>query len=392
MQRPGTRLVTALLMATLAAPAAAQRSLSPMEELGKQIFFDENLSLNGNQSCATCHAPQVGWTGPDAAINSGGSVYEGSIPGAFGDRKPPSAAYAGGSPILHQTKQGVWVGGMFWDGRATGGILGDPLSEQAQGPFLNPAEQALAIADDVVAGVCASSYAGLFAEVWGPEACADPAAYDYIGFSVAAYERSAEVSPFTSTFDAARKGKAKLSTAERRGFALFQGKGKCVRCHLSNGQQPLFTDFTYDNLGVPKNPENPAFLADPTFVDPGLAGYLEAAGYAEPVFSVELGKFKVPTLRNVDKRPYPEFVKAFAHNGYFKSLEGIVHFYNTRDILPECPGDYTEAEALDAGCWPPPEVAANLNTAELGNLGLSPAEEADLVAFLKTLSDLDPLP
>lgn len=143
---------------------------------------------------------------------------------------------------------------------------------------------------------------------------------------------------------------------------------------------------------MPKDPENPAFLADPAFVDPDLGGHLAAAGYTEPVFSVERGKFKVPTLRNVDKRPYPEFVKAFAHNGYFKSLEGIVHFYNTRDVLPECPVDYTEAEALDHGCWPPPEVAANLNTAELGNLGLSPAEEADLVAFLKTLSDLDPLP
>ncbi|MEJ2303547.1 MAG: hypothetical protein P8Y14_18635, partial [Anaerolineales bacterium] len=99
------------------------------------------------------------------------------------------------------------------------------------------------------------------------------------------------------------------------------------------------------------------------------------------------GKQKVPTLRNVDLRPSEDFVKDYSHNGYFKSLEGIVHFYNTRDVLPTCPGDYTEAEALAAGCWPAPEVAENVNTSELGDLGLTPEEEDAIVAFLKTLSD-----
>jgi cytochrome c peroxidase len=89
----------------------------------------------------------------------------------------------------------------------------------------------------------------------------------------------------------------------------------------------------------------------------------------------------------VDLRPDPAFVKAFGHNGYFKSLEGIVHFYNTRDVLPECPGAYTEAEALGAGCWPAPEITDNVNDAELGALGLSASEEAAIVAFLRTLSD-----
>jgi cytochrome c peroxidase len=92
-------------------------------------------------------------------------------------------------------------------------------------------------------------------------------------------------------------------------------------------------------------------------------------------------------LRNVDLRPDEEFVKAYGHNGYFKTLEGIVHFYNTRDVLPECPGAYTEAQALAENCWPAPEVLENVNTDELGNLGLTPDEEAALVAFLKILSD-----
>jgi cytochrome c peroxidase len=148
----------------------------------------------------------------------------------------------------------------------------------------------------------------------------------------------------------------------------------------------LFTDFTFDNLGVPQNPENPAGVA-PAFVDPGLGGFLMNNGYPEYVYEDELGKVKVPTLRNVDLRPYAGFVKAFGHNGYFKSLEGIVHFYNTRDVLEECPGPFTEAQALAADCWPAPEVADNVNTDELGDLGLTAEEEAAIVAFLKTLSD-----
>lgn len=91
-----------------------------------------------------------------------------------------------------------------------------------------------------------------------------------------------------------------------------------------------------------------------------------------------MGKFKVPTLRNVDKRPYLGFVKAYGHNGYFKSLEEIVHFYNTRDVP-------------DAGWkgvpWPAAEYAANMNTSEIGNLGLTAVQEKAIVAFLKTLSD-----
>jgi cytochrome c peroxidase len=96
-----------------------------------------------------------------------------------------------------------------------------------------------------------------------------------------------------------------------------------------------------------------------------------------------LGKFKAPTLRNVDKRPGPDFGKPYSHNGFFKSLKSIVHFYNTRDVLPRCPEGFTEAQALANNCWPSPETSLNLNTEEMGNLGLTPEEEDALVAFLK---------
>ena len=366
---------------------SADPPLTAKEQLGKFIFFDENLSVNTNQSCATCHAPNAGWTGPDSVINQAGAVYEGSIPGAFGDRKPPSSAYATQSPILHVDKKGVFVGGNFWDGRATGETLGSPAAEQALGPFLNPKEQALPSAAEVVARVCTSSYASLFMAVWGADACSDKDAYDYIGYSIAAYEASPEVNAFTSKYDYSLPGKSKLTKEERRGLALFQGKGKCSKCHVSDGRAPLFTDYTYDNLGIPKNPENPVYSYAPDFIDPGLGGYLATRPDYAAYVDANMGKHKVPTLRNVDLRPSPADVKAYGHNGYFKTLEGIVHFYNTRDVLPACPGDYTEEAALAAKCWPAPEVAANLNTRELGNLGLSADEEAAIVAFLKTLSD-----
>lgn len=384
-------VVCALLLMVAALAVSAQgETLTPNEELGKLIFFDENLSLNGNQSCATCHGPTVGWTGPHSVINAHGSVYEGSIAGAFGDRKPPSSAYATQSPILWRDRKGTWMGGNFWDGRATGQRLGSPAADQAQGPFLNPKEQALPDAGEVVDLVCASGYSDLFLQVWGDEACDDTdAAYDYIALSIAAYEASPEVNAFSSKLDLSLKGQAKLSKLERQGWALFNGKGQCSRCHPGNGQQALFTDYTFDNLGVPKNPENPVYAYNPGFIDNGLGGFLETVPGWASYAADNMGKQKVPTLRNVDLRPSADFVKAYGHNGYFKSLEGIVHFYNTRDVLDVCPDDhdYTEAEALAANCWPAPEVAENVNTDELGDLGLSPAEEAAIVAFLTTLSD-----
>jgi cytochrome c peroxidase len=367
----------------------ARETLTPKEQLGKAIFFDENLSVNRNQSCATCHGPTAGWTGPVSSINEHGAVYEGSIPGAFGDRKPPSAAYATQSPILSVDRKGLFVGGNFWDGRATGETLGSPAAEQAKGPFLNPKEQALPSAAELVARVCAASYADQFTSAWGASIC-DPAnvsaAYDAIGLSVAAYEASSEVNAFSSKFDQSRQGPVTLTKEEQRGFALFMGRGKCARCHLASGREPLFTDYTFDNLGIPKNPENPATIADPDHADPGLGGFLMTRQEYKDFADENMGMQKVPTLRNVDLRT-PGLVKAYGHNGYFKSLKGIVHFYNTRDVEPVCPGPYTEADALAAKCWPAPEVNDNVNDDELGNLGLSPDDEAALVAFLKTLSD-----
>jgi cytochrome c peroxidase len=242
--------------------------LTPLEELGKSLYFDDNLSNPPGQACAACHAPETGFTGPDSDINATDAVYPGAVHQRAGNRRPPTAAYAGDSPVLYYDEgEEVWVGGMFWDGRATGWTLGDPLAEQALGPFLNDLEQNLPMARLVLIRVANSDYTQLFEEVWGPgslDFVNDVAgSYERVGRSIAAFERSSEVNPFTSKFDYYLQGEATLTAQEALGLELFEGKAMCSACHLSepepDGEPPLFTDFTYDNLGVPKNPENPFY-------------------------------------------------------------------------------------------------------------------------------------
>lgn len=350
--------------------------LSPLETLGKLLFFDETLSNPVGQSCASCHAPEVGFTGPDPETNAKGAVYEGAAAGRFGNRKPPSAAYAAFSPKRsYNTKDSTYVGGQFWDGRA------DSLIEQAKGPFLNPLEMNNPNAAAVVDKVRRGPHRHRFEAVFGQSALRDDAAttdraFDRIARAIAAYESSKEVNPFSSKYDLYLAGKAKLTPQEQRGLALYEGKAACQKCHPhqpdDEGAPPLFTDFTYDNLGIPANKANPFYRATASvnpdgdrYRDPGIGGITKEAEH--------LGKFKVPTLRNIGKRPSPDFVKAYFHNGALKSLKEVVHFYNIRDAQPQA--------------FAGPETPQTVNKAELGNLKLSDAEEDDLVAFLETLSD-----
>jgi cytochrome c peroxidase len=422
--------IVVLLAGFSLSDGAGDQTLSAREQLGKSIFFDKQLSLKRNQSCATCHDPEAGWTGPDSAVNAREAVYEGSVHGLSGNRKPPSAAYAATHPKLHlftdtEENEQLFVGGNFWDGRATGEELGNPVADQAKGPFLNPVEQALPDMLCVVYRVCnpVTPYPVSFEEVWGdgvceiswPEnldkMCAQKEisiqlpdremekvskVFDKIALSIAGFEASKEVNPFSSKFDKYMKGEATLTDIEQTGFDLFKNKGKCAECHVLDpgpgDTPPLFTDFTYDNLGIPKNLENP-FYTMPLevnsqgrhWVDNGLGGFLQTRPDFREHWLENIGKHKVPTLRNIDKRPHPDFVKSYGHNGYFKDLKQIVHFYNTRDTLGICWG--ADGEIEGETCWPPPEVTLNVNLDELGDLKLTEAEEDAIVAFLKTLTD-----
>ena len=211
--------------------------------------------------------------------------------------------------------------------------------------------------------------------------------------SIAAFEGSSEVNSFTSKFDYYKKEMVELTKEEEMGMALFndENKGKCFLCHPSepdSDHEPnyaLFTDFTFDNLGVPKNPKNPFYAMDKVYfsdgsainpegenwIDKGLGGFLATRSEWSAMADENMGKHKVPTLRNVGKKPGNGYIKAYMHNGVFKSLKEVVHFYNTRDVE----------------VWPAPEVPENVNNDELGNLGLTDEEENAIVAFLNTLSD-----
>lgn len=409
-------VVLAVFVATGAAGTKEETPLTPMEQLGKELFFD-NISDPGGMSCAACHDPKVGFTGPRAGINLHGAVYKGAVPQRFGNRKPPSAGYATLAPIFQfDDAESLFIGGNFWDGRATGEALGNPAADQALGPFLNPVEQNNPSKMAVLQTIAQSPYVDLWEAVWGePISYETPedieTNYNRIGLAIANYESSSEVNQFSSKFDifwyaadAAGMDVTEinmsnwedysdlgLSMDELEGLALFndESKGMCSLCHVLDGvggMPPLFTDFSFDNLGVPKNPENPFYEMDEVliggspinplgdaWVDLGLGGFLQTHSNPEwaAMAADNYGKHKVPTLRNVDKRPGPGFKKAFMHNGVFKSLKEVVHFYNTRDVES----------------WPPPEVADNVNTDELGDLGLTDLEEDSIVLFMRTLSD-----
>ena len=364
-----SRLLILSLALLLAPPLAAEPALTPMQSLGKQIFFDPSLSEPAGQACASCHAPDVGFTSPDSARNAAGAVVPGARRGRAGNRTPPSLAYAMFSPILHwDPRDGSYSGGQFRDGRAA------DLTAQAAGPLLNPLEMNNKDAVTVCRKVARAAYADLFRQLF-----AEPLACNGTGFAriqqvLALYESSIEVNPFSSKYYAALTGRATLSDQELRGLALFRGPARCERCHPSlpgpRGEPPLFTDFGYDNVGTPKNPLNPFYRLPRRFnpmgadyVDPGLGGVL-----AKPS---ELGKFKTPTLRNVAAGA-PGFVRAYMHNGALKGLKQVMQFYNRRDQQPQR--------------WVP-EQPVTINRREMGNLGLTDQDEDDIIAFLATLSD-----
>ncbi len=376
---------------------ADERLLTREELLGKRLFEDQLLSEPPGQSCASCHDHQAAFQG-----NAGSSIApiaRGSRPEVFGNRNVPTAMYALFSPAFEilpeATEEGgteyVPTGGQFWDGRA------DSLSEQAKGPFLNPREMNNPSLEVVVAKVRDGDYGRLAVSVWGAEAFDEAdQTYERIARAIAAFERTERFRPFRSKFDDVLRGTATFSDREALGFELFKDpeKGNCLACHVGDTESGrpedwLFTDFTYDNLGVPRNlliPDN----ADPATFDLGLCaqeGIAETAPVGFDVGSL-CGAFKVPTLRNIAR------TAPYMHNGFFTNLRDVVHFYATRDTHPErwypLGADGSVAKFDDL----PPEYHANVNTSEppydraFGEEPRLTDEEIDaIVAFLETLTD-----
>jgi cytochrome c peroxidase len=274
--------------------------LSPAELLGKKIFFDTNLSEPRGMSCATCHEAGKAFAGNNGSA-SGVPI---GITGMLGLRNTPSAMYAMYAPDFSITADGP-VGGQFHDGRALN------LAAQAKGPFLAAAEMNNPSAQAVITKIASSSYAELFKSVHGSAALVDPAAgFDKVAVSLASFQNSARFTPFNSKYDEVLAGKTSFTLDEQRGMALFMNptKGNCVACHAvdqssTNPKNHLFTDFSYDSLGVPRNRGIPA-NSDPHFYDLGLCGPTRSDfGVGGVTQDLSLcGAFKVPTLRNTAKK------------------------------------------------------------------------------------------
>ena len=337
-------------------------------QLGQVIFNDTNLSEPAGQSCATCHEPIAAFTDPNSSNLV--PISEGVVAGRFGNRNAPTASYASFIPeFSFDSTNNEYLGGQFLDGRAA------DLIEQAKAPFLNQAEMANTNEEMVIQKIRTAGYADLFRQVYGESSLNDTqSAFNNMADAIAAFESTDLFSPFSSKFDAVLAGTAEFTEQEARGFNLFQNKALCTECHtIPEGTQPLFTNFTYSNIGTPANPNNPVYQVDPDFIDLGLAQNPNLT----TGISLEQGKFRVPTLRNV------EITAPYMHNGVLQTLEQVVNFYNTRDAN-QCFG--ANAEPF-VNCWPEPEVNINVDISSMGDLLLTEQEEADIVAFLKTLTD-----
>jgi len=365
-----------------ASSAPDEATLSAQASLGEKIFKDTSLSASGKQACASCHAAEAGHAAAnDLSVQLGGPLLD-----LQGHRSSPSIRYLTTNTAFHFDDEGTPTGGFFWDGRAAS------LQDQAGRPFLSDVEMANGSVAEVIGRLSRASYADEFKQVFGADIFSRPEdAFARMTLALQQFQREDPAfRPFSSKYDEFLRGKLSLTDQELRGLALFNNpaKGNCAACHpstkASDGSHPLFTDFSYDNLGVPRNTEL-SQNADPAFFDLGLC----AREGGDMASRTDLcGAFKVPSLRNVALR------HVFFHNGRFKTLKETLTFYVQRDTNPEkfypLNTDGTVKKFDDL----PPQYQANVNTSEApynrrpdDAPALSDAEIDDVIVFLKTLND-----
>ena len=368
-------------------------ALSAQAALGQQIFNDAALSASGEQSCASCHDAAHAHAAPNADAAQFGGRQAPLV--LQGNRAAGSIRYLAYNRSFRFDTDGTPTGGFFWDGRAAS------LAEQAKGPFTNPVEMANADAAEEVSRLRSRPYAAAFQALYGAAIFDDAdAAMARIALALQAYQKEApEFAPFSSKYDAVLRGQATLSDQEKRGLAWFNSpaKGNCAGCHPStrgaDGSLPLFTDFSYDALGVPRNWAVPS-----SHNDLGLCNAaIDAVQALSEAQRAQLcGLFKVPSLRNV------ALLQSYFHNGRFHDLKQAVTFYVQRDTNPE------KWYVLADGATPdvdaegnvvkfhdlPEAYRGNVNQTEApynrpkgGTPALNASEIDDVVAFLRTLSD-----
>ena len=343
------------------------------------LFEETALSASGLQSCASCHQTAAGHADPaGTALPIGGAAMD-----RQGNRSSPSLHYLEANSAFRFVG-GEPFGGFTWDGRA------DSRAAQAAGPLFDAVEMANPDAATLAARVRALSYFPDVARHFNLTAqSSDQDVVTALQTALETYQKlDTDYLLFNSRYDRFLDGVETLTPAEQRGLAIFNdpARGHCASCHPSqpkpDGSRPLFTTFGYEALGVPRNP-NVLANADPAFFDMGLCGPKRT----DLSHRTDLcGRFKIPTLRNI------AITAPYFHNGFASTLDQAVSFYATRDTnpsnwYPSVGGTVDRFNDL------PPALRVNVFTQQpFGQQPgdpprLSPADVADLVAFLNTLTD-----
>jgi len=391
--------------------------LSAMAVLGKQIFFDPTLSASGKLACASCHSPAHAFGPPNGAP----AMIGGPAMTLQGVRAVPSLMYLERQPnfsigpdneenetinlaqmaslgqaaartqktahdIAQTAANMVPQGGLFWDGRS------DTLQQQALVPMLNPLEMDGGSVAAVATRLRRAPYAAGIRQLFGAAIFDDPRfAVAEALFAVARYQiEDPAFHPYSSKFDDWLEGKARFTPAEQRGYQLFNdpAKANCGGCHLDqptpDGRPPLFTDHQFEALAAPRNPALAA-NKDPAYFDLGICGPWRTDVEDQTQYC---GMFLTPTLRNVATR------RVFFHNGVFHSLQQVMDFYDFRDTEPERVYPRGTAGGVEKYNDIPPKFQANVDVADPPfdrKAGDRPAmtavDEADIIAFLRTLTD-----
>ena len=376
--KPSNTPVLILVSLAVIFLTACNHSNKPLDlkaSFGKQLFNDKALSRDGTQSCASCHDSQHAFIDPrmnNTSVNAitPGAVSVGQDKLSLGDVNTPMAAYAAFVPdFYYDDEEKLFKGGMFLNGRSSN------LIEQAKQPFFNPVE--MQNTKKAVVATVQAKYSETMISIFGSDIFSSvDVAFDAVASSIAAFERTEEFASFDSKFDKVLRGDASFTKQEQLGHDLFvaEDKANCAACHPvpkidSSKMNSVFTDFSYDNLGVPKNElVRSKNGKESSFVDNGLFENVEVSDKGLK------GAFRVSSLRNI------AVTAPYMHNGVFRDLSTVVHFYNSRDVS----GAINPETLLP---WAPSEVDSTKNTEELGDLGLSDDEVSAIVAFMKTLTD-----
>lgn len=342
-----------------------------IEQLGEMLFFDVSLSKNKTQNCATCHNPEHAFI--DNRDNGVGKMVSlGDDLKSRGARNAPTAAYAMMSPHFYfDTKKQEYKGGQFLDGRE------NTLAGQAGGPPLNPIEMGMSDKKMVVDRLKENTkYVTLFQEHFGTKILEDiDQAYKAMSLSIEAFEKSKIFAPFDSKYDRYLKDEYDLSVLEDLGRTLFFSNNNltCAKCHLLKAEDKAgetFSNYEYHNIGVPSNPvliQKGIVSAD--FIDHGL---LDNPNITDKKHD---GKFRVPTLRNI------AITAPYMHNGVFKSLRGVVEFYDKYNNKQRVNNPETSKP------WAKPEVKETINLDLLKAKKLTKRKIDALIAFMNLLTD-----